>query len=70
MGFLRGSPVRAKYPQALPAATPSADPALRDRRVAVKGELPSPLNPPPGCACATRCPHATAGAGGALGGLP
>jgi dipeptide transport system ATP-binding protein len=27
--------------------------------VAIKGELPSPLNPPPGCAFASRCPHAT-----------
>ena len=26
---------------------------------AVKGELPSPLNPPAGCAFASRCPHAT-----------
>jgi dipeptide transport system ATP-binding protein len=25
----------------------------------IKGELPSPLNPPPGCAFASRCPHAT-----------
>jgi dipeptide transport system ATP-binding protein len=26
----------------------------------VRGELPSPLNPPPGCAFASRCPHAAA----------
>jgi dipeptide transport system ATP-binding protein len=46
------------YTQALLAATPSVDPAGRRQRAAVKGELPSPLAPPPGCAFASRCPHA------------
>jgi dipeptide transport system ATP-binding protein len=48
------------YTQALLAATPSVDPAHRHRTAPVRGELPSPLNPPPGCAFASRCPHATA----------
>ena len=51
---------RHPYTQALLAATPSVDPQHRVARAAVKGELPSPLNPPPGCAFASRCPHATA----------
>ncbi len=48
------------YTQALLAATPSVEARHRPSRAAVKGELPSPLNPPPGCAFVTRCPHATA----------
>lgn len=47
------------YTQALLAATPSTDPAARSKRLTVKGELPSPLNPPPGCAFHRRCPLAT-----------
>jgi dipeptide transport system ATP-binding protein len=45
------------YTQALLAATPG----LKDRRHAQgvpQGELPSPLDPPPGCVFSTRCPHA------------
>jgi len=48
------------YTQALLAATPSIDLAARSRRLTVKGELPSPINPPPGCAFHKRCPFATA----------
>jgi dipeptide transport system ATP-binding protein len=47
------------YTRVLLAATPSVDPAHRRTSIAVKGELPSPLNPPPGCAFASRCPYAT-----------
>ena len=49
---------RHPYTRALLAATPSVDPSERKRTEVVRGELPSPLNPPPGCAFATRCPHA------------
>jgi dipeptide transport system ATP-binding protein len=49
---------RHPYTQALLAATPSVDPTHRQRTRPVRGELPSPLNPPPGCAFATRCPYA------------
>jgi dipeptide transport system ATP-binding protein len=50
---------RHPYTQALLAATPTIDPRHRRHAVSVKGELPSPLNPPPGCAFASRCPHAS-----------
>ncbi len=50
---------RHPYTRALLASTPHVDAARRAVRVALKGELPSPLNPPPGCAFNTRCPFAT-----------
>ncbi len=50
---------RHPYSHALMAATPHVDPRLRRARVPLTGELPSPLNPPPGCAFNTRCPYAT-----------
>ncbi len=50
---------RHPYTRVLLAATPSVDPRHRKHEIAVKGELPSPLNPPPGCAFASRCPYAT-----------
>ena len=37
---------------------PIADPARRGIRVRLRGELPSPLNPPPGCPFHPRCPLA------------
>jgi dipeptide transport system ATP-binding protein len=49
---------RHPYTRALLAATPVADPARARLRVPVRGELPSPINPPPGCAFHPRCPLA------------
>jgi len=46
------------YTKALLASTPTLDARARRERVALKGELPSPLNPPSGCAFHTRCPYA------------
>jgi dipeptide transport system ATP-binding protein len=48
------------YSRALMAATPVADPRRRRTRAPLKGELPSPLNPPPGCLFHPRCPLANA----------
>ena len=50
---------RHPYTRALLASTPSTDPSRRGQRQALKGELPSPLDPPSGCAFHKRCPHAT-----------
>jgi dipeptide transport system ATP-binding protein len=46
------------YTRALLASTPTLDARTRRERKALKGELPSPLNPPNGCAFHTRCPYA------------
>ena len=54
---------RHPYTRALMASTPVVDPRLRTARVAVTGELPSPLDPPSGCAFHKRCPYATAECG-------
>ncbi|MCO5134400.1 MAG: ABC transporter ATP-binding protein [Phyllobacteriaceae bacterium] len=46
---------RHPYTAALLSATPSADPAGEKHRIQLEGELPSPLNPPPGCPFNPRC---------------
>lgn len=48
---------RHPYSKALLDAAPELDPTQRSRVVAARGELPSPLNVPPGCPFASRCPH-------------
>jgi peptide/nickel transport system ATP-binding protein len=46
------------YMEALIAAVPVPDPTARRTEVIIKGEVPSPINPPPGCRFHPRCPYA------------
>ena len=46
------------YTQALLSSTPGIT-GVKRKRIVLKGELPSPLNPPKGCVFSTRCPYVT-----------
>jgi oligopeptide/dipeptide ABC transporter ATP-binding protein len=48
------------YTEALLAAVPIPNPKLKRKKNLLQGDVPSPINPPPGCTFHTRCPYAEA----------
>jgi len=48
------------YSKALLSAIPAPDPNIKKERIILKGDVPSPINPPNGCRFHTRCPEAIA----------
>ena len=48
------------YTRALLSSIPIADPSVRRERILLTGDVPTPINPPTGCAFHPRCRYATA----------
>jgi oligopeptide/dipeptide ABC transporter ATP-binding protein len=46
------------YTKALLSAIPIPNPTIKRERLILQGDVPSPVNPPPGCRFHTRCPFA------------